>query len=64
MGQFTRQWDELAGITDTNKGILFYFSDAVKNWLPNRVFGNEVERGNCFEFLKGRQVASQGDRAK
>lgn len=31
VGQFTRRWDELAGTTDTDKGILFYFTDGVKN---------------------------------
>jgi hypothetical protein len=53
-GQFTRQWNELAGIADTDKGILFYFTDGVKNWLPNRVFTSEAERGSFLEFLKGR----------
>ena len=54
VGQFARQWGELAGITDTDKGILFYFSDGVKNWLPNRVFANKNERSNFVGFLKGR----------
>jgi len=61
VGQFTRRWDELAGITDTGKGILFFFTDGVKNWLPNRVFGSEVERGNFLQFLKGHQVTPQGE---
>ena len=61
VGQFTRQWDELAAITDTDKGILFYFSDGVKNWLPNRVFASEMEKGNFVEFLKGHRTPRQDE---
>ena len=60
VGQFTRRWDELAGITHTGQGILFYFADGVKNWLPNRVFAIEQERGTFLEFLKSHDVRSQG----
>jgi hypothetical protein len=59
VGQFARQWNELAGITNTDKGILFYFADGAKNWLPKRVFRSEVERRNLLEFLTGRQTARQ-----
>jgi hypothetical protein len=55
-GEFRREWDELVGITDTKRGILFYFSDGAKSWLPNRVFASEVERGRFVEFLKGHQA--------
>jgi hypothetical protein len=59
VGQFTRQWNELVGITDTDKGILFYFSDGVKNWLPSRVFASDAEKGNFVEFLKGHELRRQ-----
>jgi len=59
VGQFTRQWNELVGITDTDKGILFYFSDGVKNWLPSRVFASQVQKGNFVEFLKGHQLRQE-----
>jgi len=46
--------ERLAGAADTDKGILFYFTDGVKSWLPNRVFGGEAERGSVPEVLRGR----------
>ena len=61
VGQFTRRWDELAGIMNTGNGILFYFTDGVKNWLPNRVFRSDVERRDLLEFVKRHQVSLQGE---
>jgi hypothetical protein len=31
VGQFRRVWDEPTGITDTDKGIVFSFTDGTKN---------------------------------
>jgi hypothetical protein len=56
VGQFTREWDELSGVADAEKGILFYFSDGVKSWLPNRVFASEAEREAFLKFVKGREA--------
>lgn len=55
VGHFTRQWNELVRTADTKNGILFYFSDGVKNWLPNRVFSNDSERIAFLEFVRERQ---------
>jgi YcxB-like protein len=61
VGQFTRRWDELSDITDTDGGILFYFSDGITNWLPNRVFGSLVERRNFLEFLRQHQIPGRDE---
>jgi hypothetical protein len=55
VGSFTRRWEEFTGFTDTNKGILFYFSDGIVNWIPNRVFSGTSERNNFIEFLKSHE---------
>jgi len=49
---FTRHWDELAGFSDTPKGVLLYFSDGIKNWLPNRVFASPTDRMDFLELLE------------
>lgn len=51
VGSFARRWEELTGFADTPKGILFYFTDGVVNWLPTRVFTNNAERKGFVEFL-------------
>jgi hypothetical protein len=61
VGQFTRQWEELSGVTDTDKGILFYFSDGVKNWLPKRVFASEVEKAKFVDFVESHQTPRPED---
>lgn len=54
IGNFTRKWEELISFADTHKGVLFYFSDEVVNWIPNRVFSSNTERNNFISFLKNR----------
>lgn len=51
-GEFTRKWEELVEFIDTRKGVIFYFSDGVVNWLPSRVFTENNERNKFIEFLK------------
>ena len=55
VGDFTREWEELVEFTDTRKGIIFYFSDGVVNWIPDRVFFDKEERNKLIEFLQGHQ---------
>lgn len=55
VGNFARGWDELVGFIDARKGIVFYFSDGVVNWLPNRVFSDKTERDGLVAFVQGRQ---------
>lgn len=56
VGNFTRKWEELVDFIDTQKGIIFYFSDGVVNWLPDRVFSDRGERSQFIEFLQQHQV--------
>lgn len=55
VGEFTRKWDELVESIDAYKGIIFYFSDGVVNWMPNRVFSDEGERSKFIEFIQEHQ---------
>jgi hypothetical protein len=59
VGEFTRQWSELAGLMDAKKGILFSFTDGIKNWLPNRVFESGAERQSFLRFIDGHQSAQE-----
>lgn len=52
VGDFIRKWGELVEFIDTRKGIIFYFSDGVVNWLPKRVFTDDQERLKFVEFLQ------------
>lgn len=61
VGEFVRKWEELNGFVDTAKGTLFYFNDGIINWLPNRVFGNDLERNNFKEFIRSHQKQDTGD---
>ena len=61
VGRFTRGWDELAGITNTPEGILFYFIDGIKNWLPKRVFESELQRNDFLEFLSRNELRHQSE---
>lgn len=55
VGDLTRKWEELVEFVDSQKGVIFYFNDGVVNWLPDRVFPDEVERNKFIEFLHERQ---------
>jgi hypothetical protein len=55
VGQFLRQWDELADIAEAPDGILFYWRDGTKHWLPTRVFASENDRNYLMGFLRGRE---------
>lgn len=51
VGTFKRTWDELAGVVNTKKGLLIYFTDGIVNWLPQRVFQNMEAKRSLFSFL-------------
>ncbi|MBI4831954.1 MAG: hypothetical protein HY801_10465 [Candidatus Lindowbacteria bacterium] len=51
VGKFTRWWDEVLSVNDTEKGVTFHFSDGIANWLPNRVFTDAVDRDNFIRFV-------------
>ncbi len=52
VGKFTRKWEELVEFVDARKGIIFYFSDGVVNWIPDRVFADGGERNRFIEFIQ------------
>lgn len=54
VGEFTRNWNEVNDYRTTPTGILFYFSDGVTSWLPNRVFACSTEKKAFEDFLKNR----------
>jgi MFS family permease len=54
-GEFVRGWDELIRIDAAGKGVLFYFSDGIVNWLPDRIFADTVERSNFIKFIQSHQ---------
>lgn len=55
VGEFTRKWEELVEFIDARKGIIFYFSDGVVNWIPDRVFADGEERNRFIEFIQEHQ---------
>lgn len=59
VGSFTRKWEELIDFVDAQKGIIFYFSDGVVNWLPDRVFVDKSERKKFIEFVRIHQEGSE-----
>ncbi len=52
VGEFTRKWEELVEFIDARKGVIFYFSDGVVNWVPDRVFADGEERNRFVEFIQ------------
>ena len=44
VGTFNRAWDELDGTINSDEGVLIYFNDGTVNWLPRRVFPNDVTK--------------------
>lgn len=61
VGDFTRKWEELVEFIDARKGIIFYFSDGVVNWIPDRVFTDKGERNKFIEFLQEHQNRKGSD---
>jgi hypothetical protein len=55
VGVFERSWEELVEFVGVRKGILFYFSDGVANWIPDRVFSDVEERSKFIKFLREHQ---------
>lgn len=56
IGDFTRKWEDLVEFIDTHKGIIFYFSDGVVNWIPERVLSDKEERNKFIDFLQTRKM--------
>ncbi|CAG1066576.1 hypothetical protein BAC1_02198 [uncultured bacterium] len=61
LAEITRQWDEFSGFNESNKGILFYFTDGIVNWLPNRAFFDNAERTKFIEFLQSHLFNQKND---
>ncbi len=55
VGEYTRKWEELVEFIDARKGVIFYFSDGVVNWIPDRVFADGEERNRFVEFIQRHQ---------
>ncbi len=53
--EFTRKWEDLVEFINARKGIIFYFSDGVVNWIPNRVFADREERNRFINFVQRHQ---------
>lgn len=53
IGSYKREWSELLGATLTRTGILLYFDDDIKNWLPRRVFSDKADMRNVYDLLEG-----------
>jgi hypothetical protein len=43
--------NEFADVTVNARGLLFRFSDGLRNWLPARVSPNEAARLRFFDFV-------------
>ena len=54
-----RDWKELLGMTDTANGVLFYFSDGMKNWLPERVFASPAHRQEFIAYAQRMSTPSE-----
>lgn len=54
VGNFVRSREELVEVVDASKGVIFYFSDGVVSWLPNRVFSNSDDRNKFIKSLQSR----------
>lgn len=50
-GEFERSWQELGGLVPSEKGVLLYFSDGMRHWLPTRVFHGRIEREQFITFV-------------
>ena len=52
IGTYKREWSEFLGATLTRTGILLYFDDDTKNWLPRRVFSDGADMKKAYDFLE------------
>ena len=47
-----RPWEQLLGIMPTSEGIVFYWTDKTKNWLPANTLGSEDTIEGITKFIK------------
>ena len=52
IGSYKREWSEFLGATLTPTGVLLYFDDDTKNWLPRRIFSDGAAMQEVYQFLE------------
>lgn len=57
-----RSWHELERLAEVPGGILLYFSEQGRLWLPRRLFGGADERAAFVEYVTGQLEASRAAR--